>query len=441
MRKDFLPLLKRLALKDYNQPIKRSMCLRLFGSSLTSTVMKSTGKVRPITSWVTDTLEQLDELARLPLIDLTCLQITPEAEAQLARAPDDLFPHLKKITMLYGTRGTSDMSSLVTFASHRPIEGFILLGDRGNSPSLISDEIVKTIGTIKTLTFLNLRSERLPLFRSRDLSALVSPLAWPKLRQLELSCAFLTEEQLRALLMAVPAAENVAVCSKLPSPLVLAMILNYCPIVRRILVLAQDDQTSITMATIRDAFTRYPIRKENVQRLLGLVMPFHGSDRLFHYVLRQLTCAPRLSVISVADSYPETVVEPSALYITRMLPHVQCILQLMHESVPGVLHPMITRLKSPDLNNTIDFRIVPGGSRYDITFHSQFYIPENQPFIAETVEETIVASFGIDFPYVTFKRQDPQTGQPGRDRFYEVLYGMLTADQKKLLVKWDAGDY
>lgn len=302
----------------------------------------------------------------------------------------------------------------------------------------LSDEAVKALASIKSLKFLNLRAKSISLFKSPDLSDILPANSWPHVDHLELYLYHPTEQQLRCIIAAVPNCRSAVIAYEsrtITQSLVAAMVAHYCPNIINIQIIPAGTPCDETMKNAQDSFTRYPVTDKSVQHLICLALPqFIAPAAVFHYFVRQFSHAPHLSFADLGTASVSTLF----YCITRGLPHVRYLNQLC--SAPGVIHKRISSLGLAKLNNTITFRISKGDWMDKHIFDKSFYGKERAAYYCESLDEAVTLDFLVDGLYPVFK-EVVESGKTGRESFYQLMYGLLSASDKQQLADWDAGKY
>lgn len=420
---DFLPMLRRFALREVTTPYAPSAQLPMlyFVDSLSNTIMIQTGQLRPINSWMTLTLQDLVLVNKFPITEISCSSVH-DVTTELSGHPEDMLISLDSIS-LYLQDESPDPSALVIFAAHRPIRHFTFDSQTKLPHGSLSDDMVSALSQMHMLRFLHLGSSDIALCRSDDLTDLIPANCWPNLDVMTLRVTEITEEQLLIFLKAAPSCRSIHVQTELPSissTLVLAMILFVCPNIVRIQIYPSEQQTSVeSLDHMQDAFRRYPIQPSSCQKLVDLQLSeLRCSAPALHYLVHQFTYAPRIEIIS----FGPIALSALNLCIARSFVHVHCIYPMSKfQSIP--------ELKNPKMASLISYRPT-GGAYVKSFFEDLFYFDKKLYNYNMTRDEILVAMYGADRPYPVIK-----------PLFFETLYEVLTAKDQARLTSWDAGDY
>lgn len=412
-----------------------------FLPALTSTIMKKTGRIRPMHTFIGDltgNVTDLLQLARLPLVDLTCDGLGKEIAAELSKkSASELFPLLERLRIDWPSHPAQSLPLLKLAARRRMRELQFTIEDDVARGSW-DDECIRCIASISALETLRLFTTSTPLFGTNPLTGLVSPGCWPALHQLALNWQGMTESQLKAILAGSPNAKIVKIdSSTLPISRIVAMVLHYCPNVARIAVNKNVNKNVShqvhpdSAKQAQESFDRYPVPRTGLHRLVALSLPIFSLSAL-HVVLRHVHRAPRLEYASLMSADASML----GLYCTRMLPHLRCLFQFFErEEMHGKI---ITLLKNLTMKKCIEFLMTPGTSAW-FERTRKFGVIGHFMGCGDTFDDIVTEECGAGGLYPVFRRVASACGS--RELFYDTLYALLSEEDKITIAAWDSGRY
>lgn len=404
---------------------------------ITDTKMRATGKIRPIDSWSGD-MDDLPKVRQLDLTDLAVAGCTPQIFEEMSKPDTKIWPNLRRVNAIIVNRPNGcDILPILKLASLRSVHKFQYLHDNPDPRLALDHQCIRIMASMSQLEILRLKgTSHAPMFAHRDFTDLIPIGAWPKLRSIDIYLPDMSESQLSNILAGCPNATYVAVelsQRSLSHSLLLAMILHFCPFVKRIIMNAVNETETIKEA--QNSFKRYPPPVDGPKHLVALEVPSTiKSDSVLHYLIRQVCCSPMLQYFTVTS----VNTSPLTLCMTRAFPHLRCLDQLRAYRADDV-HPTVRNLDCSALEQCFEFRLASAASTP--LENMRYSINSSVMRFAECYEDVIADLFGTIACYPAFKSCMPGTSQSGRERFYELLFDLLSDSDKSKLIAFDKGEY
>lgn len=349
-------------------------------------------------TWNVDMSGHLDEL----------LYLTPDVMPQLKRLIV-IITYQSVARQLENEPLTLGIMPLLDFASIRPIELFdIRLCDTNRSSGRVfigmSRHEVQTLFQIKSLKSLSLDDSGISLesYLMCDLADCLDCLMLPNLpslTKLELAGSVLAFADVAALLKVTPLLTTLIVADSNSSwTSSLPLIAKLCPWIQS--VWFQFDLQPRTRTELQSSIDQCPLDSTSFQHLISVRLVNEAlPDDALHFMLSQLSIAPRLSQFSCG--YRHTLPSLFRIYLQSKLPHLAMI---------GYLERQLLG----DLPNSI-----------------------SDPPIFQDIRSSARDSQS----YRTFRTLSDDPPGDGRTAFFQLLASKVSAYDLARLYKWDSGNY